>query len=158
MKPSAERRAFRIPEIVSVAAAVSLYATGCAAVRPPKPPPVPPAATPEALRERWGIEVVAMRQSAGGHMLDFRYRVLDPIKATPLMDRRVTPYLLDPATGARLRIPSPPKVGALRQTPREAVSGNVYFMIFANPGRMVRKGAAVDVVIGDCRAAEIVVE
>ncbi|RMG84918.1 MAG: hypothetical protein D6708_16425, partial [Candidatus Dadabacteria bacterium] len=39
---------------------------------------------PDPVREKWGIEVVGVMLSAGGYMLDFRYRVVDPEKAKPL--------------------------------------------------------------------------
>ena len=98
-----------------------------------------------------------IRVSAGGYMLDFRYKVLDAEKAAPLFDRRIKPYLIDQATGASFAVPEPPKVGALRQT-RKPVADRNYFIIFANPGKYVKQGDKVTVVIGDFRAGDLVVE
>jgi hypothetical protein len=90
-------------------------------------------------------------------MLRFSYRVLDPERAKPLNDKRWNPYLVDEATGAKLGVPEMDKVGKLRQTgPTEM--GRIYWMVFGNPGLLVKHGNRVDVVIGDFRADGIVVE
>jgi len=44
--------------------------------------------------EKWGICPNGIRLSAGGYMLDFRYRVFDKEKAAPLFSREITPYLI----------------------------------------------------------------
>jgi hypothetical protein len=115
----------------------------------------PPPANP--LEEKWGIRVEAIRLSAEGYMLDFRYRVTDPNLAAPIFDSSVHPYLVDRASGAKFIVPSPPKVGQLRNT-RKAKEGKVYFMFFANPGRYVKSGNKVDIVIGDCKIENLTVQ
>ena len=110
-----------------------------------------------ALEERWGVKVLSIGLSAGGYMLDFRYRVTDPQKALPLFDRRVKPFLVDEATGVTMVVPEPPKVGALRSTRPPQPERN-YFMMFANPGAFLKKGGKVTVVIGDFRAERLVVQ
>jgi len=105
-----------------------------------------------------GIEVVAIRLSAGGSMLDFRYRVVDSEKALPIMDRTIKPYLIDEAGGARFGIPSSPKIGPLRQTTRRPEVGRVYWVLFTNLGRYVKLGNRVTVVFGDLRLEHLVVE
>ena len=42
----------------------------------------------------WGIRVERVRLSAGGAILDFRYRIMDSVKAKPFVDRRNKPYVL----------------------------------------------------------------
>ena len=108
-------------------------------------------------KRKWGVDVVGVRIVSSGSMLRFSYRVLDPEKAKPLNDKRWNPYLVDEATGAKLGVPEMEKVGKLRQTgPTEL--GRVYWMVFGNPGQLVKHGNRVDVVIGDFRADGIVVE
>ena len=111
----------------------------------------------EGIEEKWGVKVLSIRHSAGGYMLDFRYRVLDPEKALPLFDRKIKPHLVDEATGAVFAVPEPPKVGALRST-RKPQPGKNYFVMFANPGGYVKKNSKVSVVIGDFRAENLVVQ
>jgi hypothetical protein len=112
---------------------------------------------PSVFDEKWGVRVLSIRQSAEGYMLDFRYRVIDAEKAAPLFDRKIKPHLIDEATGAKFLVPEPPKVGALRTT-RPPLAGRNYFIIFANPGRYIKKGSKVTVVIGEFRAENLVVE
>jgi len=109
------------------------------------------------LIQEWGIEPLGINLSAAGYLLDFRYRVIDPEKALGFTDRSVKPYLIDQATGAKMYVPSPPKVGRLQQTSRKPVAGRVHFVLFANPGRFVKPGAKVTVVFGDCQIKDLTV-
>jgi hypothetical protein len=110
------------------------------------------------LQQKWGIQIQGIWLSAADYMLDFRYRIVDPNVAAPLLDRSLKPYLVDQTTGARLIVPAPPKVGALRQSSYQPNAGRTYFIIFGNPGRLVKRGGMVTVVIGDFRAENLVVE
>lgn len=117
----------------------------------------PAAPAVEPFEERWGIRIVGIRQTSGGYMLDFRFRVLDAKKAAPLFVRQTKPYLIDQQTGAQFQVPNPPKTGPLRNSdPPEA--GRVYWMFFANPARYVKVGNRVTVVIGEFRAEDLIVE
>ena len=109
------------------------------------------------MEEEWGVRVMSIRLSAEGYMLDFRYRVLNAEKAAPLFDRKNKAYLIDQASGAMFLVPESPKVGALRTT-RPPIADRNYFIFFANPGRYVKKGSKVTVVIGDFRVENLVVE
>jgi hypothetical protein len=113
--------------------------------------------TPPADAES-GIEVVALRLSAAGNMLDLRYRIKDPVRAAAFLDRHADRYLIAQATGAQLRVPSSPKVGALRQAPQNPDPQRVCFTLFANPGRQVRSGDRVTLAVGACRIPDLVVE
>lgn len=104
------------------------------------------------------IEVSWIALSAADYMLDFRYQVVDPERAKPLMDRSTKPYLIHYASGAKLIVPTPPKVGALRQKSPEPQTGKTYFIIFSNPGKLVKKGDTVAVVIGEFRTEDLVVQ
>lgn len=109
------------------------------------------------IKRRWGIEIVSMRRTAAGYLLDFRYRVLDTEKAKPVFERKYKPVLIHEATGARFMVPAPGKVGPLRNSnlPQE---GRIYWMAFANPGKFIKPGDRVTVVIGDFRAEHLVVQ
>ena len=123
----------------------------------PIPPPV--AAAPAAGdREEAGIEVVWIRRTAHGHMLDFRYRVTDPENAKELLKRRTAAYLVHEPSGARLGVPTMPKVGSLRQSTMEPEKGRVYFMIFNANGLRVAQGDKVTVVFGKYRFDNLTVQ
>ena len=111
----------------------------------------------QALSEKWGIELVAMRSTAYGHMVDFRYRVLDAEKAAPLFVRKTKPYLIHQESGKALAVPNTAKLGSLRNSniPQQ---GRTYWMFFGNSQGLIHKGDKVTVAIGDFRATDIEVE
>lgn len=133
--------------------------TAVAAVPPPvaAPASAPPAAT-ASPEERWGIQVDSIKLSAAGYMLDFRYRVLDAEKASPVLNRRVKPFLVVDTSGARLMVPNTPKLGLLRQVASGASPDRTHFMLFANPGKAVQSGSKVTLVMGDMKVEDIAVE
>jgi hypothetical protein len=109
------------------------------------------------LKRQWGVEVMFVRQTAAGYMLEFRYRVVDPEKAKPLFERRAKPMLTHAQSGARLIVPTPPTTGALRNS-NPPVAGNIYWMFFANPGKLVKPGQQVSIEIGEFRVDGLVVQ
>jgi len=119
---------------------------------------VPLAQREGIVYEDWGIEVKTIMLSAAGYMLDFRFKVLDAQKAEPLFGRKVQPQLIDESSGAVLIVPSPPKVGQMRQTLYQPHEGKIHYVLFANPGRLIQPGNKVTVVIGDFRAENLSVE
>ncbi|MDB6162018.1 MAG: putative transrane protein [Gammaproteobacteria bacterium] len=108
-------------------------------------------------RRNWGVEVVGVKPVSSGYMLAFRYRVLDPDKAKILNERKSRAYLVDEATGTALMVPTMENVGELRPgaTPE---AGRTYFMIFGNPGQLVKSGSRVSVVAGGLRIDGLVVQ
>jgi hypothetical protein len=119
---------------------------------------VPPPQSEVKDAENLGIEVIAMRQTSGGFMLDFRYRVLNPEKAMPLFQEEITPYLIDQSSGSELPIIGSTKVGPLRPTSRDPRKGVAYFMFFGNPGQLVKVGTRVTVVVDEHRLENLVVQ
>jgi hypothetical protein len=107
--------------------------------------------------KEWGVEVIGVRPSAAGYMLDFRYRVLDAEKAAELVNRKIKPYLIVEKDGSTLRVPVTSKLGPLRQSAQYAKENRNYFMFFANPNRHVKSGDLVTVVIGDFKAEHLLV-
>jgi hypothetical protein len=105
----------------------------------------------------WGVDSLTVKAVESGELVRFSYRVLDSVKAKTLNDKEVNAFLVDPVAGIRLSVPTLEKVGQLRQisTPEP---GKVYWMAFSNPGRRVRRGDRVEVVIGQFRAEGLVVD
>lgn len=116
-------------------------------------------ATPAAdLAQKWGIQVSGLFLSAGGNMVDFRYRVLDPKKAAALTKPENKPRLLDQTSGAKLHVPDTDAVGQLRQTVAQPVTGKIYFMLFANTQHHVKSGDTVTISAGDFKVENLTVE
>jgi hypothetical protein len=104
-----------------------------------------------------GIRVQALHLSAAGSMLDFRYRVVDPVAAAPLLNGKLKVYLLDEARGAKLGVPASPVLGNVRQTARNnrISTDHTYFIMFGNPGKAVRSGDKVTLLVGDARFVDV---
>ena len=106
------------------------------------------------MKRQWGVEVLYVRPTAAGYMLEFRYKVLDADKARPLFERQTKPVLTHLESGVKMIVPTPAKTGALRNS-NPPIAGNTYWMFFANPGKRVRSGDHVNIEIGEFSAAGI---
>jgi len=104
----------------------------------------------------WGVDSLSVKSAESGEIIRFSYRVLDPVKAKMLNDKKNEPSLIDPQAGVRLVIPSLEKVGKLRQS-SDPEAGKAYWMAFSNKGRPVKPGHRVTVVIGNFRAEGLIV-
>jgi hypothetical protein len=104
----------------------------------------------------WGVDSLSVKSAESGEIIRFSYRVLDPVKAKMLNDKKNEPSLIDPQAGVSLVIPSLEKVGKLRQS-SDPEAGKAYWMAFSNKGQHVKPGHHVTVVIGNFRADGLVV-
>jgi hypothetical protein len=105
----------------------------------------------------WGIDIIGVHPVSSGYMLRFDYRVVDPERAAVLRDRTARPYLIDERTRTALAVPTMENVGELRQVaPLE--TDRTYYMIFGNPGKLVKPGSRVTLVAGPFRAEGMVVK
>lgn len=113
-----------------------------------------------SLEASYGIRVDGLRLSAHGYILDFRYRVLNPENAAPILDAKKTVYLVDEARGAKLGVPQSPVIGGMRQTSRNRVvyTDRDYFILFVNPGRAVRTGDKLKLAVDGVKIAELTVQ
>jgi len=109
------------------------------------------------MKRQWGVEVLFVRQTAAGYMLEFRYKVIDPEKAAALFERQTKPVLTHAETGAKFIVPTPAKTGALRNS-NAPLEGRTYWMFFANPGKYVDQGDLVNIEIGNFLVEGLVVE
>ncbi|PHS17137.1 MAG: hypothetical protein COA86_10810 [Kangiella sp.] len=109
------------------------------------------------MKRKWGVEVLFVRHAAAGYMLEFRYKVLDPVKAKDLFERQTKPIMSHLRTGAKMIVPTPAKTGALRNSNPPLID-HTYWMYFANPGKLVKKGDLVNIAIGDFLVENIIVK
>ena len=132
---------------------------------PPMPKPAPYATVnisaeeAQELADKWGVELLGMRLTTAGYMLDFRFRVMDADKALPLFDHRIKPHIVADRSNIKLPVPMSTKVGAFRPTNRgkNIKADKTYYMIFGNPDRHVKAGEKVTVVIGDFKVEHLMV-
>jgi hypothetical protein len=114
------------------------------------------AAAAKELESKWGVQISALRISAAGNVIDFRYRVTDADKASALGNPKSRAELRDRATGKSLHVPNT-KVGQMRSTGQRLAAGRTYTALFTNPGKVVKPGNKVDIVIGDFSAKDLTV-
>jgi len=154
------KKMFRIIFYTAAAAllCITLISTGTSASKSGDAP-APEQQKKMSLEEQWGVKIESLRISANGNLLDFRYRIIDPEKASHLVDRRNKAYMIEEKSGRVLSVPTTAKVGPLRQTVRYGLpkKDRVYFILFGNP-HVIKPGDKVTVAIGDFRAENIVVE
>lgn len=162
---------FRIARALPLAAAMALVSmTPCGATQAPQSTGGAAAQAPTAqsaadwrmrrglyYKRNWGVEIIGVKPGNSGYMLVFRYRILDPEKAKILNDKQATAYLIDEATGIRLAVPSLENVGEMR-TGAPPESGRTYFMMFGNPGKLVKSGSRVSVVVGNFHVDGLIVD
>ncbi len=109
------------------------------------------------FQRAWGVDFTGVKAVSSGYMLRLSYRIVDPGKAKPLTDVHNRAYLIDEASGVRLAVPAMENVGELRQTGK-AQANRSYFVIFGNPGRLVKPGSRVSLVVGNFRADGLIVD
>jgi hypothetical protein len=138
---------------------------GVAAASEPATVPMTNAATVSAaptpadqVEAKWGIQVSGLFLSAGGNMVDFRYKVVDPAKAAFLTRPDTKPELIKLDSGVKLIVPDTPKVGQLRQIVKNPVAGKMYFILFANTRQHVKSGDKVTIAAGDFKVENLTVE
>ncbi len=131
-------RYHRLTKIITSLLVTTFLAAGIAAADSP----------PSSSQDEHGFRVVKVRLSAAGHMVDVRYWVDDPEKAWPLL-RDASLVLEHEASELRLRVPTSAFVGPLAQNGEKPKKDRRYFILFANPGGLVKAGETVRLHIGE---------
>ena len=112
----------------------------------------------ESIKEKWGVDEFSVHETSAGYMLDIRYRVTDTTKAKPLFERKLRPFVVEEDSGIRYGVPASPKVGYLRQTSSNLKKNKIYFLMIANPGKRIKKGNKITLIIGDFKIEHLIVE
>ncbi len=111
-----------------------------------------------SVKEKWGVDNFRVRLTSAGYMLDVRYRVFDKTKAKPLFSRKLRPFAIEEASNVKYGVPASPKVGFLRQAPSHIKENKEYFLMIANPGKRLKSGDKLTLVIGDFRIEHLTIE
>lgn len=148
------REIFQIGYIVTC-----IFCFNCATAAETMPVQPSTIASLSSMEVKWGIRPESVRLSAGGFMIDFRYRITDSAKASVLLkEKELKPRLVDMASRAVLSIHELDKVGAMRTSFKNIVANKEFFMMFANPNRFIKRGNRVAIVIGEFRMDNLVVQ
>jgi hypothetical protein len=112
------------------------------------------------LEKDWGIKLNDIRCTAAGYMLEMTFRVLDPQKAFPLLKTDANRYVVVDKSGAVLEVPFTEKLGSLKSTVRSSnmvKEDHSYLTLFANPGKHVKPGDKIHLVMGNFMAENLIV-
>lgn len=122
-------------------------------------PPMVDEQRAKEIADTLGVELISLRLTAAGYMIDFRFRVLDVEKANVFFDSRIKPLLLVEKSHAKLPVPMAEKVGALRTTNRgKNIKPNKnYYIVFGNPDAHVKSGEKVTMLLGDVQIKDLTV-
>jgi hypothetical protein len=138
--------------------AAALFCGDSAAAVPPDAALPAGAASLKDAETLAGVEVVAVRLTAAGRMLDFRYRVTDPGKASALLNRKTKAHAIHLPTGKVMGVPRVARVGRMKSSAVEGKRGTVYFLFLDARGQQVKSGDRVTVVIGEHRFEDLAVQ
>lgn len=106
------------------------------------------------LMEKSGVRVVYVAVTGDGGLIDLRYQVIDPDKAVAVHDDEdLPPTIIDDATGL---VVDNLLMGHLHHGDFNA--GQTYYLIFENPGNLVRQGSKVSVLLGDAELDDVIVK
>ncbi len=144
--------------VIVLVSSLFLISCGRHSVAPTANPATLLPPTQLTLVEQWGIEAQGIKLSAAGYMLDFRYKVINPVKAAIVVNRKDKPYLLDDRSKMIVRVPAPANIGPLRHTGGNLKKDTTYFVLFSNPGKRINQGDQVTVVMGQYKLEHITVE
>jgi hypothetical protein len=109
--------------------------------------------SPADFQRRTGVRIVRVAVSGGGGLLDVRYLVLDPTAAAAIHDKTTPPELVDERTGVVVR-----DLFMGHSHHGRFKAAETYFLLFDNPGTLVRRGSRVTVQLGAARLAHVRVE
>ena len=104
----------------------------------------------DRLADELGIELISLRPTGGGHMLDLRYRVVDPDKADAVlrMASKIDVMVIHRPSEVVAHVPKT-MLGKLRGKTANARTDKIYYVLFKNPHQTIKSGSRVDVHIGD---------
>jgi hypothetical protein len=111
-----------------------------------------PVVSDDALEERLGLRVTQVAVTGGDGLLDLRFQVLDPAKAAAVHAAATPPGMVDEESDVLVSslLMSHSHKGAFRQ-------GATYYLVFTNPGNVVKRGNSVTVLLGNTQLEHVIV-
>jgi hypothetical protein len=109
-----------------------------------------PAVTADRLAGQVGARITQVAVTGGGGLVDLRFQVVDPDRAAALHDPQTPSALIDEANGV--------VVDRLLMNHAHAGpfnAGETYYLVFENPGSLVRRGDAVTVLLGGVQVEHV---
>jgi hypothetical protein len=120
----------------------------------------------QTLEREFGLRIDLLGVSAGGGLIDFRFTVLEPEKATRLLARSPAESSSENAQPARKGHTLPvlfvedsntliePR-GSMSHDQMSLTAGTTYFILYPNPGGKIQDGTPVSIVLGGVRVEHV---
>ena len=100
-----------------------------------------------------GVRIESVSLTGAGGLIDLRFLVVEPNKAAALHEPATPPVIVDEGTGL---VVSELLMGHSHTGPYRA--GGTYYLIFVNPGNLIRQGTEVAVLLGNSQLEHVVVD
>lgn len=112
-----------------------------------------PVVSDAELADKVGVRIVQVAVTGGGGLIDLRYQVVDPDKAVVVHDDATPPVIVDDVSGvvADQLLMGHSHTGSFN-------AGQIYYLIFENPGNLVQRGSTVSVLLGDAEVDHVTVQ
>ena len=112
-----------------------------------------PVVTEDGLVEASGVRIVYVAVTGGGGLLDLRFQVVDPDKANSVHDANNPPTIVAAVTGLVVNnlLMGHSHTGIFN-------AGQVYYLIFENPGSIIQSGDEVSVLLGNAEVDHVIVK
>jgi hypothetical protein len=117
------------------------------------PHPAPPLVSNAEFQRRTGVRIVRVAITGDGGLVDLRYQVIDPNAADSIHEPETPPLLVDEQTGLLI---NELFMGHMHHGQLKAAQ--TYYLIFNNPGTLLRAGRPVTVQLGAARVAHVQVQ
>jgi hypothetical protein len=132
-----------IVAVVAILACALLV--GWAGARMTSAPPEPTIPDHADIEAAWGVRFTSLTVTADGGIVDLRFVVLDPSRATALMaDKETAPRVAVESDGEVVMSPTMALHRGLKP-------GRTYFLLYRNTGGLVRSGHEVSILAADLR-------
>jgi hypothetical protein len=105
----------------------------------------------QELEQRFGLQVTLIGVTAGGGLVDFRFKIVDEQKARLFLSYQENMPMLIPASGDL-------RLGSHGSHSTEYQAGKVYYMLFGNSNGVVRRGDPVSVAFGNLILESIIAQ
>ena len=112
---------------------------------------------PSNPAEKLGIKIASIRLTGADHFVDLRYRILDPEKASALLDRNEQMFVVDQATGTTHPV-TRNKLGPMRASGTKPEVNRQYNVMFSNVNKAIKAGSRVTILVGNQRIEGLTVE
>jgi hypothetical protein len=112
-----------------------------------------PVLSKAGFQDRSGVRIVRVAVTGDGGLVDLRYQVLDQEAAASVHDRATPPDLVDERTGVVVN-----ELFMGHSHHGQLKPAQTYYLIFNNPGNLVRRGSRVTVQLGAARLAHVPVQ